>query len=84
MLNGCVMPLMFGDVNAATVRVLRRNGCEVIFPERQLCCGALNTHNGESVAAKAMARRNIDAFLEAGCRRHRRQRRRLRRGDEGI
>lgn len=63
MLNGCVMPLMFGDVNAATVRVLRRSGCEVIFPERQLCCGALNTHNGESDAAKAMARGNIDAFL---------------------
>jgi Fe-S oxidoreductase len=66
MLNGCVMPLMFGDVNAATVRVLRLNGCEVIFPKRQICCGALNTHNGESVAAKQMARRNIDAFLDAG------------------
>ncbi len=66
MLNGCVMPLMFGDVNAATVRVLRLNGCEVIFPKRQICCGALNTHNGESVAAKKMARRNIDAFLDAG------------------
>jgi len=65
MLNGCVMPLLFGDVNAATVRVLRRSGCEVIFPERQLCCGALNIHNGETVAAKAMARRNIDAFLDA-------------------
>ena len=63
MLNGCVMPLMFGDVNAATVRVLRRSGCEVIFPERQLCCGAFNIHNGESVAAKAMARSTIDAFL---------------------
>jgi len=66
MLNGCVMPLMFGDVNAATVRVLRLNGCEVICPKRQICCGALNTHNGESVAAKQMARRNIDAFLDAG------------------
>ena len=66
MLNGCVMPLMFGDVNAASVRVLRRNGCEVIFPKRQICCGALNIHNGESVAAKQMARRNIDAFLDAG------------------
>ncbi len=64
LLNGCVMPLMFGEVNAATVRVLRLNGCEVIFPKRQICCGALNTHNGESVAAKRMARRNIDAFLE--------------------
>jgi glycolate oxidase iron-sulfur subunit len=66
MLNGCVMPLLFGDVNEATVRVLRRNGCEVVFPKDQICCGALNTHNGESVAAKMMARRNIDAFLEAG------------------
>ena len=66
MLNGCVMPLLFGDVNEATVRVLRRNGCEVVFPKNQICCGALNIHNGETVAAKIMARRNIDAFLDAG------------------
>ncbi|MPZ78745.1 MAG: 4Fe-4S dicluster domain-containing protein [Deltaproteobacteria bacterium] len=65
-LNGCVMPLLFGDVNEATVRVLQRNGCEVVFPKQQICCGALNTHNGETTAAKEMARRNIDAFLEAG------------------
>jgi glycolate oxidase iron-sulfur subunit len=65
MLNGCVMPLMFSDVNEATVRVLRRNGCDVIFPVKQICCGALNVHNGESAAAKMMARRNIDAFLDA-------------------
>lgn len=65
MLDGCVMPLLFGDVNAATVRVLRRNGCDVVFPSGQNCCGALNVHNGESVAAKRMARRNIDAFLAA-------------------
>jgi glycolate oxidase iron-sulfur subunit len=63
MLNGCVMPLMFSDVNEATVRVLRRNGCDVIFPAKQSCCGALNVHNGESTAAKTMARQNIDAFL---------------------
>ena len=48
MLDGCVMPLLFGDVNDATVRVLRRNGCDVLFPKQQICCGALNTHNGES------------------------------------
>lgn len=66
MLDGCVMPLLFGDVNAATVRVLRRNGCEVVIPKGQGCCGALNVHNGETVAAKAMARRNIDIFLAAG------------------
>jgi glycolate oxidase iron-sulfur subunit len=62
MLDGCVMPLLFGEVNAATVRVLRRNGCDVIFPRGQICCGALNVHNGETTAAKRMARRNIDAF----------------------
>lgn len=66
MLNGCVMPLMFGEVNHATLRVLRRNGCEVIFPKRQICCGALNIHNGENIAAKKMARQNIDVFLDAG------------------
>lgn len=65
LLNGCVMPLLFGAVNDATVRVLRRNGCEVIFPESQSCCGALNVHNGEQIAAKQLARRNIDAFLSA-------------------
>jgi glycolate oxidase iron-sulfur subunit len=65
MLNGCVMPLMFSDVNEATVRVLRRNGCDVVFPAKQICCGALNIHNGESIAAKKMARQNIDCFLDA-------------------
>jgi glycolate oxidase iron-sulfur subunit len=66
LLNGCVMPLLFGNVNEATVRVLQRNGCEVVVPEQQTCCGALNVHNGETAAAKDMARRNIDAFLAAG------------------
>ncbi len=65
MLDGCVMPLLFGDVNDATVRVLQRNGCDVTFPHGQTCCGALNVHNGETTAAKQMARRNIDAFLDA-------------------
>ena len=65
MLDGCVMPLLFGDINAATVRVLQHNGCDVIFPSSQTCCGALNVHNGETTAAKRMARRNIDAFLDA-------------------
>jgi glycolate oxidase iron-sulfur subunit len=65
LLNGCVMPLLFGNVNAATVRVLQRNGCEVVLPEGQTCCGALNVHNGETIAARKMARRNVDAFLAA-------------------
>ena len=65
-LSGCIMPLLFGEVNEATVRVLRRNGCDVLIPKDQGCCAALNVHNGEMVAAKAMARRNIDTFLNAG------------------
>lgn len=66
LLSGCVMSVLFGEVNEATVRVLQRNGCEVVIPRTQACCGALNVHNGETRAAKAMARRNIDAFLAAG------------------
>lgn len=63
-ISGCVMSILFGDVNEATVRVLRRNGCEVVVPKNQSCCGALNVHNGETRVAKEMAKRNIDAFLD--------------------
>ena len=66
MLSGCVMSLLFADINEATVRVLRLNGCEVLIPKTQGCCGALNIHNGETKMAKVMARRNIDAFLDSG------------------
>ncbi len=66
MLGGCVMSLLFADINEATVRVLRRNGCDVLIPKAQGCCGALNIHNGETTVAKVMARRNIDAFLDCG------------------
>jgi glycolate oxidase iron-sulfur subunit len=45
--------------------VLRRNGCEVVVPRAQTCCGALNLHSGEREQARAMARRNIDTFLAA-------------------
>lgn len=61
-LSGCAMSMFFGAINEATVRVLRRNGCEVVIPAGQACCGALNVHNGEADSARAMARRNIDAF----------------------
>jgi glycolate oxidase iron-sulfur subunit len=60
------MPLVQGSTMEATVRVLTRNGCEVIVPADQGCCGALNTHGGEQDAARDMARRNIDTFLDAG------------------
>jgi len=66
MLAGCVMSIVFPELNEATIRVLRRNGCEVVVPRGQTCCAALNLHNGEREGARAMARRNIDAFLDAG------------------
>ncbi len=65
-LSGCVMPLFFGPVNDATVRVLARNGCDVVLPRGQGCCGALHSHAGELETARELARRNIDVFLAAG------------------
>ncbi|TMB98270.1 MAG: 4Fe-4S dicluster domain-containing protein [Chloroflexi bacterium] len=67
LLTGCIMPLAYGRVHRATVRVLAANGCEVIAPVDQSCCGALQAHNGDRQTAQALARRNIDAFLEDGC-----------------
>ena len=66
LLAGCVMPLVQGPTMEAAVRVLQRNGCEVVAPPNQGCCGALNLHSGEGAGARRMARRNVDAFLAAG------------------
>ena len=63
LLSGCVMPLMQAETMNATVRVLTRNGCEVAVPPKQGCCGALSVHAGDLQTARAMAKRNIDAFL---------------------
>jgi len=62
LLSGCVMPALFGATNQATVKVLRHNGCEVVVPKGQGCCGALLLHNGSKAAALDLARRNIDVF----------------------
>ncbi len=64
--TGCIMPLVYGPTHAATLRVLRRNGCEVHVPSAQVCCGALNVHAGEQDVAGEMARANIRAFLGRG------------------
>jgi glycolate oxidase iron-sulfur subunit len=65
LLTGCVMDAMFGDINEATVRVLTRNGYEVVVPREQRCCGALHIHAGDREQGKRLARQNIDAFLRA-------------------
>ncbi len=62
MLTGCAQDLTFSDVNRDTVEVLAQNGCEVITPEEQNCCGSLHAHNGEWTLAQQLARRNIDQF----------------------
>ena len=63
LLSGCVMPLVHGPEMNAVTRVLARNGCEVVVPRRQVCCGALNSHVGDLRTAGDLARRNIDVFL---------------------
>jgi len=62
MLTGCMQDLLYADVNRATVDVLLRNGCEVVTPRNQACCGSLHAHNGELELARGLARRNLDSF----------------------
>jgi glycolate oxidase iron-sulfur subunit len=63
---GCIANVSFARLNEATVRVLQRNGCEVVVPEGQGCCGALHLHAGMKDEARKLARRNIDAILGGG------------------
>ncbi|GAB7389100.1 (Fe-S)-binding protein [Bacillaceae bacterium] len=65
LLTGCVMDVMFSDINEATIRVLTLSGYEVCLPRGQKCCGALQLHAGDREQAKRLARQNIDAFLAA-------------------
>ncbi len=66
MLTGCVQREFFPRVNAATARVLAMEGCDVVIPRRQGCCGALSVHNGREAEAQEFARRTIDVFEAAG------------------
>ena len=66
LLSGCVMPLVNGPQMAAAARVLARNGCDVVVPRGQVCCGAISSHVGDLDSARKQARRNIDVFVEAG------------------
>ncbi|MQA80434.1 MAG: 4Fe-4S dicluster domain-containing protein [Streptosporangiales bacterium] len=65
LLTGCVQDVFFSDVNAATARVLAAEGCDVIVPRRQSCCGALSLHNGREDEAQRYARAVVDMFTEA-------------------
>jgi glycolate oxidase iron-sulfur subunit len=59
---GCVANVAFARLNEATVRVLQRNGCEVVIPAAQNCCGALHLHSGLKEEAQALARNNINVI----------------------
>lgn len=65
--SGCIMDQVFRDVNEATIRVLAANGCEVITPSQQACCGALHVHAGEADGGRSLARHNIDVFEQYNC-----------------
>ena len=60
---GCVAQVSFTELNDATIRVLQANGCEVVVPAAQLCCGALCVHAGVRDVAADLARANLKAFL---------------------
>jgi glycolate oxidase iron-sulfur subunit len=60
---GCVANVTFAELNDATIRVLTANGCDVVVPDGQLCCGALAAHAGVRDAARELARKNLGAFL---------------------
>jgi glycolate oxidase iron-sulfur subunit len=66
MLTGCVQQVFFPQVNHATARVLAAEGCDVVIPQGQGCCGALSLHSGRRAEAAAFARRAIATFEQAG------------------
>ena len=63
---GCIAQVTFSELNRATIRVLQANGCEVVVPAAQVCCGALAAHAGVRDVARGLARTNIDVFGSDG------------------
>jgi glycolate oxidase iron-sulfur subunit len=66
MLTGCVQGAFFPQVNTATARVLAMEGCDVVIPPHQGCCGALSLHSGRGEEGRKFARRTIRTFEKAG------------------
>lgn len=62
LLTGCVQQVLAQEINWASLRVLARNGVEVIIPRNQGCCGALAQHTGDYNTANVLAAINIEAF----------------------
>ncbi|WP_444460631.1 glycolate oxidase subunit GlcF [Rhodobacter capsulatus] len=64
--TGCAQKALDTDINDATIRLLRRLGCEVVIPKTLGCCGALVHHMGREAEAHGQAAANIRAYLAAG------------------
>ena len=64
-LTGCIMDVMFSDINQSTINVLTRNGNDVTIPDAQTCCGALHVHAGDREMGRKLAKQNIEAFADA-------------------
>ncbi len=63
--TGCVGDVMFRHTHWATIRVLQKNGCDVVVPRSQVCCGAIHFHSGSEPPARAMADANLAAFADS-------------------
>ena len=63
LMTGCAQKALNTDINDATIRLLRRLGCEVVVPRGMGCCGALTHHMGRDTDAHAAARANVAAFM---------------------
>ena len=66
LLAGCAQRVLMPEINAATIRLLTRLGCEVVVSEGAGCCGSLNHHMGQHDAAMAFATANIEAWSKEG------------------
>ncbi|MCX8157150.1 MAG: (Fe-S)-binding protein [Verrucomicrobiae bacterium] len=62
LLTGCAQDILFSEINRDTAEVLAANGCEVVTPPHQHCCGSLHAHNGELTLACELARRQLEQF----------------------
>lgn len=60
---GCIADVSFRHVHWATLRVLQENGCDVVIPQDQVCCGAIHMHAGDSRGARHLADQNVAAFM---------------------
>jgi glycolate oxidase iron-sulfur subunit len=66
LLTGCIQDQLFRSTNRRTALALAANGCQVVIPRDQLCCGALASHAGEATTAAQLAAHTLDVFTRAG------------------